>query len=57
MIMTEAVRLPAPAAGEADERPAAPPAAAGLTTDPGGWALMVVPASICLAMFVVAFWW
>jgi hypothetical protein len=57
MIMTEAVRLPAPAAGEADERPAAPPAAAGLTTDPGGWALMLVPASICLAMFVVAFWW
>ena len=25
--------------------------------DRGGWTLMLVPATICLAMFVVAFWW
>ncbi|HVK35251.1 MAG TPA: hypothetical protein VM428_06295 [Microlunatus sp.] len=55
--MTEAVRLPAPAVGEADERPASEPAVGGLAADPGGWVLMLVPATICLAMFVVAFWW
>ena len=55
--MTAAVRLPAPVAVEADERRAAEPTVGGPAADPGGWALMLVPASICLAMFVVAFWW
>jgi hypothetical protein len=29
----------------------------GFTGDRGGWTLMLVPATICLAMIVVAFWW
>ena len=55
--MTEAVRLPTPAVAETGERPAAEPSARVLAADRGGWTLMLVPATICLAMFVVAFWW
>ena len=55
--MTEAVRLPTPAVAETGERPVAEPAARVLAADRGGWTLMRVPATICLAMFVVAFWW
>lgn len=55
--MTEAVRLPIPAVAETRERPAVEPATRVLAADRGGWALMLVPTTICLAMFVVAFWW
>ena len=55
--MTEAVRLPTPTVAQTAERPTAEPAVQGITCDRGGWTLMLVPATICLAMFVVAFWW
>ena len=57
MGMTEAVRLPTPTVAEPAERPINAPAGRTLTADRGGWTLMLVPATICLAMFVVAFWW
>lgn len=52
--MTEAIERPVspPAAGP--ERPV--PARPGVP-DQDGWALLLVPTTICLVMFVVAFWW
>ena len=55
--MTEAARLPKPAVAETGRATRPQPAARGLAADRGGWTLMLVPATICLAMFVVAFWW
>lgn len=54
--MADAVRLPAPAPIETGERSGDPTAGAP-AADPGGWALMLVPASICLVMFIVAAMW
>ena len=55
--MTEAVRLPTTDVAQTAERPTSEPAARSLAGDRGGWTLMLVPATICLAMFVVALWW
>lgn len=56
--MTEAVHRAPPVVAETTERPAVGTTDRGLAAaDRGGWTLMLVPATICLAMFVVAFWW
>jgi hypothetical protein len=55
--MTE-VPLPTPAVVEIADRPTVEPTGSGTSADDrGDWALMLVPATICLVMFVVAFWW
>ncbi|HEY5783636.1 MAG TPA: hypothetical protein VIT65_02565 [Microlunatus sp.] len=55
--MAEAVG-PAHRVAATVERPSVETADRGLpAADRGGWTLMLVPATICLAMFVVAFWW
>ena len=56
--MTEAVHRSADRVAETAERPSVGTTDRALAVaDQGGWALMLVPATICLAMFVVAFWW
>ena len=56
--MTEAVHRPAHRVAETAERPIVETTDRGLAeADGGGWTLMLVPAAICLVMFVVAFWW
>ncbi len=56
--MTEAVQLPMPAVVETADRPTVEPTHPGFAAgDRGDWALMLVPATICLVMFVVAFCW
>lgn len=56
--MTEAVRLPKPRVPEIVGRPPVERPVPGETpADRAGWTLMLVPTTICLVMFVVAFWW
>jgi hypothetical protein len=58
MVMTEAVRLPKPRVAEVVGRPPVERPVPGETpVDRGGWTLMLLPTTICLVMFVVAFWW
>lgn len=63
--MTEAIESPAPPPVGRTDRPAqpfapirqdGPPSVPG-GTDQDGWALLLIPTTICLVMFVVAFWW
>jgi hypothetical protein len=63
--MTEAVQSPSPLPVGGAERPvvhalAVPREAVRAdprATDQDGWALLLVPTTICLIMFVIAFWW
>lgn len=56
--MTEAIERPVSPSADRPDHPVLPtaPTRPG-APDQGGWALLLVPTTICLVMFVVAFWW